>query len=54
VNHSTTLDHIVALSHAEQELLNQTEWSDADRARCADIQASLAKLWPLRRAELVF
>lgn len=52
--HSTTLARIVELSHAEQQLLNQTEWSAADHARCADIQASLAQLWPKRRAELVF
>jgi hypothetical protein len=51
---STTLDRIVELSLAEQRLLNQTEWSDADHARCADIQASLAQLWTERRAELVF
>lgn len=54
MSHCTTLDRIVALSEAEQTLLNKTEWSDADREQCADIQAALAHLWPKRRAELVF
>jgi hypothetical protein len=52
--HSTTLTRIVELSLAEQQLLGQTEWSDADHSRCVEIQASLAQLWPKRRAELVF
>jgi hypothetical protein len=55
MSHSTTtLDHIVALSEEEQRLLNQTEWTTEDRAQCAEIQKALRKLWPIRRAELVF
>lgn len=51
---TTTLEHIVTLSLAEQELLNKTEWSADDHRRCAEIHAALAKLWPIRRAEIVF
>jgi hypothetical protein len=48
----STLAQIVALSEAEQALLNQTEWSAADHARCIEIQSTLAQLWPVRRQEL--
>ena len=51
---TTTLDHIIALSMTEQQLLNQTEWSNAERAQCAEIQKALRKLWPIRRAEQVY
>lgn len=50
---STTLEHIVALSEAEQALRDKTEWTPEDHQRCADIQNALVDLWPIRRAELV-
>ena len=54
MTHSTTLAQIVSFSEAEQQLLNKDEWDAGDHQRCADIQATLAKLWTIRRAELVF
>jgi len=52
--HTTTLEQIVRLSLAEQQLLNKDEWDADDHQHCRTIQATLAKLWTLRRAELVF
>jgi len=50
----TTLDRIVTLSLAEQQLLNTPDWSAADRKQFDDIRESLARLWTQRRAELTF
>ncbi len=54
MQYTTTLEHIVTLSEAEQQLLNQEDWSDADRRQFDEIRTSLAALWTQRRAELVF
>lgn len=55
MHHSTTLGHIVALSEAEQQLLAKDDYlTEAEQRQFADIRAALAKLWPQRRAELVF
>lgn len=51
---TTTFARIVALSEAEQRLLSKEYLTDAERQQFRDIRASLAKLWPQRRAELVF
>jgi hypothetical protein len=54
-NCTTTLDHIVTLSIAEVDLLSKGDsLTDEERAQFADIRAALLKLWPIRRAELVF
>lgn len=53
-NSTTVLEQIVTLSEAEQQLLNKDEWDTGDHRRCADIQATLVKLWVRRRAELVY
>lgn len=51
----STLDHIIALSEAEQQLLAKGDYLTDDEQRAfADIRAGLAQLWPQRRAELVF
>lgn len=52
--HSTILEQIVTLSLAEQQLLNKNEWDADDHQQCRTIQSTLAKLWAVRRAELVF
>lgn len=50
----STLDQIVVLSEAEQDLLNTPDWDAAERKQFDDIRAALAKLWTQRRAELTF
>jgi hypothetical protein len=54
-HHTTTLDHIVALSLAEVDLLGKGDsLTDEERAQFRDIRMALESLWPKRRAELVF
>lgn len=51
----TTLDHIVTLSLAEVDLLSKGDsLTDEERVQFAEIRSALRKLWPRRRAELVF
>jgi len=51
---TTTFRRIVALYDEERQLLDKTELTDAERARFADIRASLIeRYWPQERAERV-
>jgi hypothetical protein len=53
---SRTFDHIVALYDEERRLLDKAGadyLTDGERARFADIRASLARLWPQERLERV-
>lgn len=58
MSHSiTTFQRIVALYDEERQLLDKYSHeylTEAEQARFADIRANLAKLWPQRRADLVF
>lgn len=54
-NCTTTLEQIVVLSEAEQQLLAKDDYlTSEEQVQFREIRDALAKLWPIRRAELVF